>query len=67
MCAHLRQHGPALWERFTGGARSVWYYRALAEAFAAAGPQRLAAELERVAAETEAEAARVASGNSLAP
>jgi (p)ppGpp synthase/HD superfamily hydrolase len=58
--ADLRQHGPALWERFTGGAHSLWYYRALADAFAVAGPQRLAAELERVVAEIEAEAARIA-------
>jgi (p)ppGpp synthase/HD superfamily hydrolase len=49
--------GPALWGRFTGGRDgSLWYYRALADAFSAAAPGPLAAELDRTVAEIEAAA-----------
>jgi (p)ppGpp synthase/HD superfamily hydrolase len=51
--ADFRRHGTALWARFSGGEQSAWYYRSLADAFAATGPQPLAAELERVVTEIE--------------
>ena len=51
--ADLRIMGPSLWDRFTGGVKSLWYYRALAEEFSARGPAALADELERVVAEIE--------------
>jgi (p)ppGpp synthase/HD superfamily hydrolase len=51
--ADLRIMGPSLWDRFTGGVKSLWYYRALADEFSARGPEALAQELERVVAEIE--------------
>ncbi len=49
-----RDVGDELWSRFTGGkAGTLWYYRALVEAFASHGPSRLVAELERVVTELE--------------
>ncbi len=55
----LRIEGPALWNEFTGGqSGSLWYYRALHTALAAAlGPGRLVDELGRVVSEIEALAA----------
>jgi len=50
-----REQGEALWQRFTGGrAGTLWYYRALADVFAARGPEALAQELEAVVGEIEA-------------
>lgn len=51
----LRSEGPALWARFTGKqAGSLWYYRALHSALAAAtGGGRLVDELGRVVTEIE--------------
>lgn len=52
--ADYRHDGEELWDRFNGGRDgTLWYYRALANAFAAHGPSRLVAELERVVAELE--------------
>jgi hypothetical protein len=52
--ADYREHGEALWDRFTGGREgTLWYYPALADAFARAERTRLTAELERTVAELE--------------
>jgi (p)ppGpp synthase/HD superfamily hydrolase len=49
-----RAIGEALWARFNGGrSGTLWYYRALADAFRALGPGRLAEELDRVVSELE--------------
>lgn len=46
--------GNALWDRFTGGREgTLWYYRALVEAFAAHGRSALVNELDRVVTELE--------------
>lgn len=48
----LRVHGPAVWDRFNGGHDgTLWYYRALAAAYAGAGP--LADDFARAVAEME--------------
>ncbi len=48
-----RDVGEALWERFNGGRDgTLWYYRALADAFRTAGAP-LAEELDRVVSELE--------------
>lgn len=51
--ADLRAHGAAVWDRFTGGrAGTLWYYRALAEAFRAHAPgiaaERFAREVDEM-------------------
>jgi (p)ppGpp synthase/HD superfamily hydrolase len=52
--ADYRVVGDALWARFTGGREgTLWYYRALADAFAKRVPPALAAELERTVKELE--------------
>jgi len=52
--ADLREHGDALWGRFTGGREgSLWYYRSLANAFAQLMPGALAGEFERQVAAME--------------
>ncbi len=49
-----REMGEALWERFNGGRDgTLWYYRALVNAFRAAGTSRLVEELDRVVSELE--------------
>lgn len=49
-----RAIGEALWARFNGGrSGTLWYYRALADAFRTLGPARLAEELDRVVSEIE--------------
>lgn len=49
-----REIGEALWARFKGGREgTLWYYRALVEAFRAAGTNPLVEELERVVSEIE--------------
>lgn len=51
---HYRKVGEALWERFTGGrAGTLWYYRALVEAFRATDAPPLVQELDRVVSEIE--------------
>jgi (p)ppGpp synthase/HD superfamily hydrolase len=52
--ADLRQHGDAVWARFTADRAGVlWYYRALVSAYQAAGGGFLAEELDRVVTEIE--------------
>ncbi len=52
--ADLREHGDALWARFTGGRDgSLWYYRELANAFSRLIPGALADELGRQVAAME--------------
>jgi (p)ppGpp synthase/HD superfamily hydrolase len=46
--------GPAVWERYSGGKEgTLWYFRALVDAFASAGPAPVADELGHVVAEIE--------------
>ena len=54
--ADLREQGPAVWDRFTAGREgSLWYYRALVDAFRANPAHRppLVEELERTVTEME--------------
>lgn len=52
--ADLRSVGDALWQRFNGGKEgTLWYYRALVEAFEAAGSNPVVEELDRVVNELE--------------
>jgi GTP pyrophosphokinase len=54
IAADLRRHGASTWERFTGGRDgSLWYYRALVEAFRAnpEHPRDLVDELDRAVRE----------------
>ena len=52
--ADLRDLGDALWPRFSGGKDgTLWYYRALVEAFRPRAQPRLLAELDRVVTEIE--------------
>lgn len=54
LAASLRRHGEALWPRFSGGRDgTLWYYRALVEAFQYAGGTPVHDELERVVREME--------------
>jgi (p)ppGpp synthase/HD superfamily hydrolase len=54
MLADLRTLGDELWQRFNGGKEgTLWYYRALVEAFEAAGSNPVVEELDRVVAEME--------------
>jgi GTP pyrophosphokinase len=56
-----RVHGEALWGRFTGGREgTLWYYRALVEAYRDAGGSPVVDELERVVVEIEQLANRFA-------
>lgn len=49
-----REIGDRLWERFRGGREgTLWYYRALADAFERLLPGRLASDLSRIVAELE--------------
>jgi GTP pyrophosphokinase len=59
----LRNEGESVWSRFTGGRDgSLWYYRALVEAFRARGQfATMVDELERVVSEME----RLANGPSV--
>ena len=48
------EHVAKLWARFNGGkARALWYYRALCDAYRAAGGTPILDELERTVAELE--------------
>lgn len=50
----LREHGSAVWDRFSGGREgSLWYYRALVEAFHGRAAHALVDELERAVSELE--------------
>lgn len=50
----LRVHGPSLWSRFTAGKRgSLWYCRALVQAFGSHGRTPLVDELDRTVAAIE--------------
>lgn len=52
--ADQRVLGDELWGRFTGGKEgTLWYYRALADAYAAAGDDAIVEELERVVRKME--------------
>ena len=52
--ADYRQHGDEVWKRFRGGREgTLWYYRALVDAFRAGGGNRLVDELDRVVSELE--------------
>ena len=57
--ADLRALGEELWGRFTGGRDgTLWYYRALTDAYKKAGNDPLVEELDRVVGEIEALAKR---------
>jgi (p)ppGpp synthase/HD superfamily hydrolase len=52
--ADFRASGESVWERFTGGRDgTLWYYRALADAFRAGASSPLVEELDRVVTEIE--------------
>lgn len=52
--ADYQQLGESLWDRFRGGRDgTLWYYRALTDAFAAAGTSPLVEELDRTVTELE--------------
>jgi (p)ppGpp synthase/HD superfamily hydrolase len=52
--ADFRREGDRLWERFNGGRDgTLWYYRALVQAFREAGPSQIVEELDRVVSELE--------------
>ena len=56
--ADFRSVGDQVFERFTAErADTLWYYRAVSDAFCAADATAIALELERVVAEIEALAA----------
>jgi (p)ppGpp synthase/HD superfamily hydrolase len=48
-----RSMGEAVWNRFTGGRATLWYYRAMVNAFRSAGSTPLIDELDRVVSELE--------------
>jgi (p)ppGpp synthase/HD superfamily hydrolase len=57
--ADLRSLGDELWDRFTGGKEgTLWYYRALVEAYKEAGTNPIVEELDRVVREIESLAQR---------
>ena len=52
--ADLRSAGDEIWRRFNGGKDgTLWYYRALVEAFGTAGSNPVVEELDRVVGELE--------------
>jgi GTP pyrophosphokinase len=56
--ADYRQHGEALWKRFNGGPDgTLWYYRALTDAFRSVESNSLTEELDRTVAALERMAA----------
>ena len=56
--ADHRRHGDAVWSRFSGGKDgTLWYYRALVEAFRSHGATPLVEELDRVVSDLEQRAA----------
>lgn len=62
LVSDYRHDGEAIWRRFKGGRDgTLWYYRALVDAFASHGKDRLVSELDRVVTELETLAAPVRS------
>jgi len=60
--ADYEQDGEALWRRFRGGRQgSLWYYRALSDAFRGRTPERLWQQLEETVVELERQAGAEAS------
>jgi len=52
--ADYRQHGEAIWTRFSGRKEgTLWYYRALSDEYQRRSPNRITRELEIVVAELE--------------
>ena len=52
--ADYRQHGEAIWARFTGKKEgTLWYYRALSNEYERRSPNRITRELELAVAELE--------------
>src|ERR1017187_1489709 len=52
--ADYRQHGEAIWTRFTGKKEgTLWYYRALSNEYQRRSPNRITRELEIAVAELE--------------
>jgi (p)ppGpp synthase/HD superfamily hydrolase len=51
--ADYREQGDALWSRFSGGRDTLWYYRALVDAFRARGMSRVVDELDTAVSEME--------------
>ena len=52
--ADYRQHGEAIWTRFTGKKEgTLWYYRALSDEYQRRSPNRITRELEIAVAELE--------------
>ena len=52
--ADYRQHGEAIWTRFTGKKEgTLWYYRALSDEYQRRSPNRITRELEVAVAELE--------------
>jgi (p)ppGpp synthase/HD superfamily hydrolase len=59
LLADYRTHGEIVWDHFNGGKEgTLWYYRALVDAFRSAGPIPLLDELERTVSEIEQLAAK---------
>ena len=58
----LRVHGPALWDRFSGGRQSLWYYRSLADVYLASLPGPPADRFAAVVDEMHALAGRSSAG-----
>ena len=57
--ADLRTEGEVLWDRFAGAKEgTLWYYRALVEAYGVSGPTPVVEELDRVVREIETLAGR---------
>lgn len=56
--ADLRQHGAAVWSRFKGGKRSLWYYEELVRAFRNGGASSLVEQLAVTVREMKRLAAR---------
>ena len=57
--ADYRQHGEAIWRRFSGKREgTLWYYRALSDEYLRRNPNRIARELARAVAELERAAGR---------
>ncbi len=57
--ADYRQHGEAIWRRFSGKREgTLWYYRALSDEYLRRNPNRIARELARSVAELERAAGR---------
>ncbi len=62
--ADLRALGDELWDRFTGGKEgTLWYYRALVEAYTRVGSNPVVKELDWVVREIEALAGRDGAAN----